>query len=742
MKNTLAVKYKWLLSYFFISILAILICNMSFWFYQSTFKQMLSESQMSSVAQVGRGIDSNLNILNQCAQAIISANLFDNGGNAEEETGALLLKYRSHIEEINKIVVVSGIVDRFYVYLPDEDRIISQNAVLPSASIYSAYHSQAQQPYEEWIEMLGRKNLSSYYVDYSLPTGGDSEQPFLFCVKGAETADGTPYTVVLMTRISSFWTEKYDYVKMNNLTIYENKEKILYKNRDFDLGTFQLGNDSDSYTNGETGERYIVLSANSGYTNWTYVFFVPYDLYWTPFNHIRNIILFTNAAGIVVCFALAYYFARKNYTPVQSILSIFDKTKSNNLNDFTYITDNIKSLIREKDQLETKNENLTQNVIIKRLLAGYIPYSAYAENLLSKNGIAFDKKYLMVALFRITDYSGLFPQGDSAGDQLPIESVIFIIINVAKDTLLTEYDAYHCSVDNDVSFIIKTDGSDMDRLRQSLCDLRDKLRELIYIETSVALSQKHSNPYELHLASGECLEVLKYQKMFSEPDAISYDAICNLAASYTYTSADETKIINAVTSGSFEQADALIDDIFEKNLRKKMSATAATMLIYDVVTTMFRLSDSVTLPELKEQVQLKLSDDSSIDSARENTRFAARLLCAYFSDKASKFKISGQITSIVKASYQNANLSVAEIGYKMNKTPQYVSKVFKNETGETLSAYIQQYRISVAKELLIQTNLSVKEIATNVGFTNSNSFISTFKNLEGVTPGQFKASRK
>lgn len=742
MKNTLAVKYKWLLSYFFISLLAILICNMSFWFYQSTFKQMLSESQMSSVTQVGRGIDSNLNILNQCAQAILSANLFDNDGAAEQQEGALLLKYRRHIEEINKLVVVSGIVDRFYIYLPDEDRIISQNAVLSSNSIYNTYHSQAQLTYEEWLDMLKRKNQSFYYVDYSLPGGEASEQPFLFCVKGAETTDGMPYTVVLMTRISSFWSEKYDYVKMNNLTIYENKETILYKNRDFDLGTFQLANESDSYTNSETGERYIVLTANSGYTNWTYVFFVPYDLYWTPFNNIRNIILFTNAAGIIVCFALAYYFSSKNYTPVQSILSIFDKTKSNGLNDFTYITDNIKSLIREKDQLEIKNENLTQNVIVKRLLAGYIPYSAYAENLLSKNGITFDQKYLLVALLRIIDYSKLFPQGDSAGDQLPIESVIFIIINVAKDTLLTEYDAYHCSVDNDVSFIIKTDGSDMDRLCQSLCELRDKLRELVYIETSVALSQKHSDPYELHLASGECMEVLKYQRMFSESDVISFDTICQLSASYMYTSADETKIINAVTSGSFDQADALIDEVFEKNMRKKMSATAATMLIYDVVTTMFRLSDSVTLPELKEQIQLKLSDDSSIESARENTRSAARLLCAYFSDKASKFKISNQIINIIKDSYQNANLSVAEIGYKMNKTPQYVSKVFKNETGETLSAYIQQYRISVAKELLIQTNLSVKEIATNVGFTNSNSFISAFKNQEGVTPGQFKLLQK
>ena len=137
-----------------------------------------------------------------------------------------------------------------------------------------------------------------------------------------------------------------------------------------------------------------------------------------------------------------------------------------------------------------------------------------------------------------------------------------------------------------------------------------------------------------------------------------------------------------------------------------------------------------------EQLALK----GGIDASREHIKEAVTLLCMHFSNKAAAITISSRIQEIVKDSYQNVNLSVAEIGYKMNKTPQYISKVFKNETGETLSSYIQKYRISVAKQLLLQTNLSVKEIATNVGFTGSNVFIAAFKNLEGVTPGQFKAA--
>ncbi len=739
-KNTLTVKYKWLLSYCLISLVAIFLCNLSFIVYKNTFKKMLTDMQSDSAVQTARAIDANLNILNQCAQTIVSASLFDSMPDAAPED-IHLYHFRPQVQEINRLAAISGIVDRFYIYFPERSRLLSADSLMSPELAYNTYHAQGNLSAEEWKYMISRQDAFSFYADYAMYR--DSiYQPFIFCVRSARTAAGEAYTVVLMSRLSASWAEKHDYITKNNLTIYQSNEDILFKNQGFPVEGFSLTGDPAAYTDRKTGERYIVLIADSRYTSWKYVFFVPYSNYWSQMNALSNIILTTNIVGIVLCFLLAYYLARKNYTPMQAILSLFDKKKGREQNDFAYITSSIQSLIRERDQLETKNENLTQNMVLKRLLTGHIPQNACSESLLTRNHILFDKPYIRVAMFTVSDYSGLFPDNDYVGDQPPIESVLFVIRNVAQDTLLCAYEAYDCSVDKDVYFIIKTDESTDENLKHILKDTRDKLAEYAYIETVVSLSRSHSSAYELSHAHDECMTVLRHQLMFGKTDILSFDDIDALDPRYSYSATDETKITNAITSGDPEQAKQYIDAIFDKNLARCISADAATMLIYDLVTALLRLSEGITLPELRNQLMDNLSDAQTLDASRENIKESAVLLCTYFSDKAASFKISGRIMEIIKDSYQNVNLSVAEIGYKMNKTPQYISRVFKQETGETLSTYIQKYRVAVAKELLLQTNLSVKEIATNVGFTNSNGFIAAFKGLEGVTPGQFKSANK
>ena len=738
MKNTLTVKFRWLLSYIFISVFALFICNLSFLAYKNSFKTMLAETQTAAATQVSRSIDLNMNILSQCTQALSSAALFDRNMPPRHEA-MHLYQFRQQLSEISRLSVVTGIIDRFYIYFPERNVVLNSGNLLSTETAYNTWHAQGQFSFDEWKLMLSQPNRFAFFVDYVL-FDNTNYQPFFFCVRGAETAEGEPYSIILLSRLSTGWAEKNDYITDNHLTIYDTNNKIVYKDRNFETDNFQLPQEGGTYTDHKTHERYIVVPIESAYTTWRYVFFVPYSSYWARMTTISRIVLATNVLGIVLCFLLAYYLTKKNYSPMQSILSLFDKKISRGQNDFTYISSNIKTLLDEKDKLETQNESLTQNVIVQRLLTGYIPQNTYSETLLSKNRITFEKAYIRVAMFKVTDYSGLFGEDDYIGDRPPIESVIFLIINVAQDTLFEHYEAYYCSIDNDVFFMIKTDDESEEDVLSALDDMQKKLADYAYIKTVVSLSHRHKSPYDLQTAYEECLAVLRHQEMFGGSGLLSAEAISGCSAHYSYTASDEAKITNAITGGDAAQAAAFIDAIFDRNLEEKISAEAATMLVYDVITALLRVSESITLPELREPILEQLALKGGIDASREHIKEAVTLLCMHFSNKAAAITISSRIQEIVKDSYQNVNLSVAEIGYKMNKAPQYISKVFKNETGETLSSYIQKYRISVAKQLLLQTNLSVKEIATNVGFTGSNVFIAAFKNLEGVTPGQFKAA--
>lgn len=73
-------------------------------------------------------------------------------------------------------------------------------------------------------------------------------------------------------------------------------------------------------------------------------------------------------------------------------------------------------------------------------------------------------------------------------------------------------------------------------------------------------------------------------------------------------------------------------------------------------------------------------------------------------------------------------------------SPQYLSRLFKQYTGYSTYAYITNYRISRAKELLIsKPSWAVQLVAHSVGFQDSSHFIDMFKKASGYTPRDFRA---
>ena len=67
-------------------------------------------------------------------------------------------------------------------------------------------------------------------------------------------------------------------------------------------------------------------------------------------------------------------------------------------------------------------------------------------------------------------------------------------------------------------------------------------------------------------------------------------------------------------------------------------------------------------------------------------------------------------------------------------TPNYLSKLFKNNMNMNLREYINQLRIEEAKRLLLSTEMSVSEIASYVGYYNISYFSTVFHKIVGVSP--------
>ncbi|HEX8017264.1 MAG TPA: helix-turn-helix domain-containing protein, partial [Flavobacterium sp.] len=74
----------------------------------------------------------------------------------------------------------------------------------------------------------------------------------------------------------------------------------------------------------------------------------------------------------------------------------------------------------------------------------------------------------------------------------------------------------------------------------------------------------------------------------------------------------------------------------------------------------------------------------------------------------------------------------------LNVTPNHLNKSLKNVTGKSSAKWIDETILLEAKYLLYQTNLSVSEIALQVGYYDQSYFSRIFKKQEGITPVQYR----
>jgi AraC family transcriptional activator of pobA len=83
---------------------------------------------------------------------------------------------------------------------------------------------------------------------------------------------------------------------------------------------------------------------------------------------------------------------------------------------------------------------------------------------------------------------------------------------------------------------------------------------------------------------------------------------------------------------------------------------------------------------------------------------------------------------------------VSDVAAALNLSPKYLSSLLKVITGQNTQQHIHQKLIEKAKEQLSVTNLSVSEIAYNLGFEHLQSFSKLFKAKTNQSPVQFRAA--
>ncbi|WP_019909131.1 AraC family transcriptional regulator [Paenibacillus sp. HW567] len=87
------------------------------------------------------------------------------------------------------------------------------------------------------------------------------------------------------------------------------------------------------------------------------------------------------------------------------------------------------------------------------------------------------------------------------------------------------------------------------------------------------------------------------------------------------------------------------------------------------------------------------------------------------------------------------NFELDRLAEELHLTKSYASRIFRKETGSTITEYLLARRVKQACDLLETTRLSIDAIAVELGFNTSAYFISMFKKVYGITPLQYRKIR-
>ena len=284
---------------------------------------------------------------------------------------------------------------------------------------------------------------------------------------------------------------------------------------------------------------------------------------------------------------------------------------------------------------------------------------------------------------------------------------------------------------------------DLRRLYEQVLELQKEFGEF---EISMGVGSVVHTMKEINLSLEEAIRADQYKLVLKEKRMIFYSSDFNMEKRSLdeFISVSEKKNLSRyLRSLECDKVETWFRDIIAKTNRLFLSFPEGYLLLKDFVVSMAKEAwteetsekyfaaeeDSLsTLGQMFNGEQLLLSLKDIL------LRICQKL-------KESKVQLISEPIQIgvdyIGQHYHNA-VTLEEIAKYCGLSPNYFSAMFKEQVGETYIDYLTGIRMEKAKQLLVTTKMTVKEIASEVGYLDDKYFRKLFKNRFAMTPSSYR----
>lgn len=93
------------------------------------------------------------------------------------------------------------------------------------------------------------------------------------------------------------------------------------------------------------------------------------------------------------------------------------------------------------------------------------------------------------------------------------------------------------------------------------------------------------------------------------------------------------------------------------------------------------------------------------------------------------------------AEHYSEIISMQDVAHAMNYSDTHFCRLFKQCFNINFSVYLNEFRVEQAKQMLANTNLTVKEVSISCGYRDTSYFIRVFRRFTGTTPSDYRISK-
>lgn len=494
------------------------------------------------------------------------------------------------------------------------------------------------------------------------------------------------------------------------------------------------------------GRDMLVTFTKSSYNDWTYVAVQPANVILEKVNYIRDVTMFFFALSLLLGGLISLLLAYRGSKPMGGLIGALTEHFGEELPKakgmYPFLKTAVSHMIHSHKQLRDKVGEqlpLLQAALLERLLRNGFVNEDELEANLSHAGLTIRAPYYAVAIVQFLGYY------DRISKDILDELALKRLHVREKLELALEGRIYVLETKEDRLLLLLLGDQETAAGCKAVYDakltaLAQSIRHEVNGELAFARGTFYDKRMDIARSYDEAKQALVYAKPGFKGAVLTYEDLPSPVTPFYFPVEVETRLGTLTRVGETDQIERLFLELETANFNdRRLSFEMLRLFIYQLWGCLVKVGGELPRqePDVQEQLKMRLKQLESYEDCHSEFRQLRdeflRLCSAVAGRKKShNSELLQRVLESIQASFSLESLTLLQIARSLQVSEVYLSQFFKEQTGETFTAYLERKRMERAMELLNETDIPVKEIAALVGYGSSNTFGRAFKRVYGT----------